>query len=238
MENGIDFKIEDNIAIVNNGFNAFTSLTDFNVVEKILNFYEKIKNDDSIKVLLIINEKGGYSVDAYEKFLKDNEKDYRKDELIKAIEINMIKRFILKLINLDKIVIFSLAGEVVTPFFGMSLAANFRFVCNDMKYVVNHMNYGQHPTGALPFFLPFYVNQALVSELMYRGGEITAKKAFDLGLVNNIFDKSEFHSECINEAKKIASIDMKVLKQTKRLSQYIVKNLENYFNIELKMIEA
>lgn len=236
--NDFDFQIDGEVAIVNNGSNAFKALTDFKVVDKVLNFYDKIKNDKSIKVLLIMNESGGYSVKAYEQFFKDMAEDHRKDELVKAIEVNMLRRFILKLINLNKIVIFSLSGEIVTPFFGMSLAGNFRFVCNHMKYVVNHMHYGQHPTGALPFFLPLYANQAMVSDLMYRGGEINAKDALQLGMVNKIFDSSEFHEKCIAEAKKIAEIDYDVLMKTKRLSQYIVKDLEDYFRIEMSMIEA
>lgn len=236
--NDISFEKQDNIAIINNGSNAFLSLTDFKAVDEILNFYENIKNDDSIKVLLILNEKGGYSVNAYEEFFKQSDKDYRRDELIQAIEINMIRRFIIKLINLDKIVIFALSGEVVTPFFGMSLSANFRFSCDNMKFVVNHMNYGQHPSGALPFFLPHYVNQAVVSDLMYRGGEIDNQKALEYGLLNKVFAHSEFHNKCIEESKKIAKLDSKVLKQTKKLSQYIVKDLEDYFKIELKMIES
>lgn len=236
--NDLKFEIQDNIAIVNNGKNAFLSLTDFKAVDEILDFYEKIKKNDSIKVLLILNEKGGYSVEAYEDFFKQSESDYRRDELIQAIEINMIRRFILKLINLDKIVIFALSGEVVTPFFGMSLSANFRFSCDKMKFIVNHMNYGQHPSGALPFFLPHYVNQAVFSDLMYRGGEIDNQKALEYGLLNKVFEHGEFHDKCIEEAKKIAELDANVLKQTKKLSQYIVKDLEDYFKIELKMIES
>mgnify|MGYP006294764295 CR=1 FL=1 len=226
------------VAILNNDDNAFTSLTDFSIVDKILSFYEELKDDQETKVLLIMNEKGGYGIDAYETFLEKAENDYRKNELIQAIEINMIRRFILKLLDLDKIVVFGLAGTVVTPFFGMSLSGNFRFGCEDMEFLVNHQKYGSHPTGALPFFLPYYVNQAVVSDLMYRGGKLSAQEAKDLGIITELFKKDDFKDRCVEEAKRMCAIDYDVLKKTKRLSQYIVKELEDYFRIELKMIEA
>lgn len=237
-KSSINFDKVGQVAILNNDDNAFTSLTEFSVVDKILSFYEELKNDEETKVLLIMNEKGGYGIEAYEKFLKKAEEDYRKNELIQAIEINMIRRFIIKLINLDKIVVFGLAGEVVTPFFGMSLSGNFRFGCEEMEFVVKHQKYGSHPTGALPFFLPYYVNQAVVSDLMYRGGKLSAQEAKDLGILTDIYKKEDFKDRCVEEAKRMCAIDYDVLSKTKRLSQYIVKELEDYFRIELKMIEA
>jgi enoyl-CoA hydratase/carnithine racemase len=238
MKHGVKFEIDENVAVLNMGENAFSALTDYQTVEKILNFYDSLKENDDIKVLLIINEECGYSEKSYQHFLFESEKDYRREEVINAIEINMVRRLILKLIQLDKIVIFGLSGDVLTTFFGMSLAANFRFATDETRFVVNHMKYKQHPSGALPFFLPLYVNQAIASDMMYKGGEIKSDKAIELGLINKIFDKSVFYEKCIDEAKEIAAIDSIVLKKTKKLSQYIIKELEDYFKIELKMIES
>ena len=87
----------------------------------------------------------------------------------------MIDRIILRLIELKKITYIGLQGEVVTPFFGASLSFDFRFASRDMCFSLAHSQYGLHASGALPFFLPRFLQYSQAIEIIlekqpFKGG--------------------------------------------------------------------
>jgi enoyl-CoA hydratase/carnithine racemase len=239
LQNNSELKlyIEDDIAIISNDSNAFATLTQFEQVEKLLNFYDKIAQSSTIKAVLIINQIGGFSETAYEKFLNNIEnKQQHKKDVIFAIEINMLRRFILKILNLDKLVFFAMEGNVITPFMGLSLAADFRFGSDDLIFNLNHKKYGIHPTGGLPFFLNKYLSPGKANELLYKGGFVSAKEALNLGLINEIFLANDLFENSINAIKKIISDNNIIFARTKRLNNCIYNEIESYFKTENSLI--
>ena len=148
----------------------------------------------------------------------------------------MYRSIILKISDYKKIVIFALNGCIVTPFFGASLAADFRFASEESGYCLAHFKYGLHPSGGLPFFLPRFVGQSKATEILFGGKNITAKDAFKLNIINKIFPVEDFENKCLEEATVLSKIDNSVVRLTKRLISSYHEELEKYFNIEGKMI--
>ena len=72
---------------------------------------------------------------------------------------------------------------------------------------------------------------------MFRGKEISAKEALELGLINSIFPKDDFENSCIAEAKNYCNLNTYALKLTKKLSTYFRDELEKYFNLESAYVE-
>lgn len=241
--------VQDGVALVKIELqNAFEGMTSLETSGNLFALYDALEKDDDIRVVLIINESGSFGEEAYRRFLADfsgqdmnqfslkNIVEYEK-KLIRAREINLLQRFILRQVEYSKVMIMAMHGQVVTPFFGMSLATDLRFAAEDMEYSLKHVDYGLHPSGALAFFLQKYVGQGKAAEMLLKGGSIPAVTALKMGLINSVYPKGDFEDRCIHEAKKIAKLDPNVAATTRRLSYHFKKELKSYFAVELEFVD-
>lgn len=239
---------EGNLGIVTFKQNAFEGMADLGVSEKFLKFLDEVESDTDISGLLILNEPGSFSNEAYKRFLDKAlgkaVETHQKEGLsklehtrIRAREIHRLQNFILRVITFRKVTFMGLNGTIVTPFFGASLALDFRFASDDMIFSLAHREYQLHPSGALPFFLPQYLNRSKAVEILYETDEIMAKTALELGLINEIFPGDSFAKRCITEAKNMC-IDCGSLIKTKKLMNYEYRDqLRRYFDIESHFVD-
>lgn len=240
--------IEGEVAVIKLRGNVFGGMTDLESIDDHFSHYDVIENDETVKGLLIVNEHGIFGEDAYRDFLTEvsgqdltsagikGTLDFDK-WIFRTREIRILQRLVLRLLDFNKICICGLQGTVVTPFFGWSLAADFRFASEDMCFSLSHVEYGLQPSGGLVFFLPRYVGQGKAFELLCRGGRICAEEALDLGLITAILPKEDFELHCVEEARKLADVDQNVLKTTKHLFHYYRKALQEYFTKEADFVE-
>ena len=136
-------------------------MTDLETVDEHFSQYDLLENDPTIKALLIVNEHGIFGEEAYKEFLTEisgNDlsqapvQDFLDVDkwIFRAREIRILQRLILRILDFSKISISGLQGTVVTPFFGLSLASDFRFATEDMSFSLSHVKYGLQPTGGHP----------------------------------------------------------------------------------------
>ena len=240
--------LDEAVAIVKVKCNAFYSLTDLDISRRILQWFDIVAEEDRIKVVLLLNEKGCYGNTAYEVFLTSiTGKDHSKDQQdilspqershIRTREVNVLNSFIMASINYRRFVVSGLNGTIVTPFFGASLASNFRFISENSVFSLNHAKYGLHPGGALPFFLPKYIGFGKASEFVFNGGEISADEALQMGLVNKILPEENFDETCINETKLLCEYDSRYIRWTKELLIPFKNELVDYLHKEEKFVE-
>ncbi len=241
----MECQIDGAIAILRSKANAFETLTNIEANGIIFKWFDAVEADPDIKVVIAYNSPGCYCEFEYNKFLSDlvgkeldienpiHIKSFEKDR-IRAIEINMLMNYIRKLIGFKKIVINALCGQIVTPFFGLSLAGDFRFAAYNMKYTFSHVKYGLHPSGALPFFLPRFLGHPKSEEYLFRGGEIPAIEAKSLGLVNETVPQDRLEEYCMQEAKKLCELDVHVIRSTKNLLCNFEEEFERYIERESK----
>jgi enoyl-CoA hydratase/carnithine racemase len=240
--------LDETIAIIKVKCNAFYSLTDLDVSRKILQWFDVLTEEDNIKAVLLLNEKGCYGNTAYEVFLTSiTGKDYSVEEhdklspqersQIRIREVNVLNSFIMASVNYRRFVVSGLNGTIVTPFFGASLASNFRFISENSVFSLNHAKFGLHAGGALPFFLPKYIGIGKASEYVFNGGEITAKEALEMGLVHKILSEENFDEQCISETKILCKYDRKYIRWTNDLLTPYKNELSDYLHKEEKFIE-
>ena len=240
--------IERTIAVIKLRGNVFGGMTDLESIDEHFSHYDLLEQDDSIKGLLIVNEHDIFGEDAYREFLTEVSGKNLSEKAIKSImdfdkwifrarEVRILQRLVLRLLDFNKICLCGLQGMVVTPFFGWSLAADFRFASEDMCFSLSHVEYGLQPTGGLAFFLPRYLGQGKAFELLCRGGTIRAEEALDLGLITAILPKEDFELHCVEEARKLSDVDLNVLKTTKHLFHYYRNALREYFAKEADIVE-
>lgn len=240
----IKFYVHKNVAVLKFKSNMFNMLADTERSAEIMSLLEWVEKDDVVHALLVLNEPGVFGEKAYQKYIDSlltTDEDGKKDitdpikKLTRARQMNMFRNFILKVVKYNKLFIMGLQGDVVTPFFGITLAAEFRFAHPDMRFVLAHTKMGLHPSGALPFFLQRYVGQSRASDILYCGCEIEAVKAKEMGIINDVFN-SDFEKTSVQKALELGDMDGDVLRLTKKLNNAFVDNLEKYFDEESKLI--
>ena len=236
------FKVwtDESIAVIKIKSNAFFSLVDMDISRKILDWFDLISEKEEINVILILNEKGCLGNAAYDVFVTEIiGKEIKAGEgkilsehdliLVRSKEINILNSFIRSTIGFRKLVVSGLNGTIATPFFGASLASNFRFG--------THIKYGIHAGGALPFLLPKYIGIGKASEYIFSGGEISAEKALKIGLINKIIPTENFNDECIKESKRLSQWGSRYIRWTKHLLTPYKEDLIEYLHDEEKYID-
>lgn len=239
--------LKEDIAVIKIKSNVFDTLTDLAESGKMISLIQLAERIPDVKALLVTNEPGCMDEQKYDEFLhrilERGIDPYAPEEtrgIVQRIdrvrEINILNRTITHLVEFKKISIMGLQGNIVTPFFGTSLAVDFRYAADDMSFSLAHLKYGLHPSGALPFFLPRYVSHSKAIEILFKCEKLTAQEALDLGLVNRIFPAADFEDHCLEEIEKICHLDTRVIHATKLLANISRTELRNYFDIESALL--
>ncbi|MBN1301217.1 MAG: enoyl-CoA hydratase/isomerase family protein [Melioribacteraceae bacterium] len=240
---GVVCNIHGDLAVLTLKSNAFETLTNVEEDRAILDWFDLVEDSPRIKGVLALNENGSFGSNMYNQFLSEasgKEIDINRPEAItkfqksqiRLIEINMLMNYIRKIVRFKKVLITGLIGEVVTPFFGLSLASDIRYAAEGTKFLLSHVKYSIHPSGALPFFLPRYIGHGRAMEYLLKGGEITAEEAYNFRLINHIFPAENYHEKCIESAKEVIQLGTQYVKITKTLANNFLHELDKYFELE------
>jgi enoyl-CoA hydratase/carnithine racemase len=238
---------DEDIAVIKIKSRVFETITDLAESGKLFSLILGAERIPDVKALVIMNSPGCMADSEYDAFLKrilDRGIDpYAPEEsqgvvqrIDRTREINILNRAILHLAEFRKMTFFCLQGEIVTPFFGVSLAVDFRFAAEDVRFSLPHLKYGLHPTGALPFFLQHFIGRGKTIEILFREKKIDLQEALDLGLVNAAFPTQDFEKRCLEEVKRLCHLDTRVIHTTKMLINYSRKELRSYFDIESALL--
>jgi 2-(1,2-epoxy-1,2-dihydrophenyl)acetyl-CoA isomerase len=233
----------DNVGVIKIKQNVFEIVTDLSESSEILISLDSATRDSNMDALLLLNESGCFGEDEYDNYFKKIMTNEIEDESVKNLnksvlrsrQINILNHFISKIFNFNKPVIAGLSGCIVIPFFGASLAADFRYSKKNTYFCMSHTKCGVHPSGALPFFLPKYVGRARATELLMKGGNIEAEEAVQLNLINEVLPENNFEKLCIGRVLDLLSSNSSILNITKRLLNESTE-LENYIKKESDII--
>lgn len=240
-------EVENDIAVLTVKGNAFKSTASTARNLDIIPWFDAVENAKDVRGVLVLNEEEAMSENAYKDFLKDiigdefnpdNPNDisrFVKNE-IRAREITILGNLARKIISFQKIIISGISGDIVSPFFGISLATDFRFVSSNTNFVLSHIKYRLHPSGALPFFLPFYLSHSKVIDILFRGKKLSATELKKLELINDFYDESEFVEKAKAEAAEICKVSRNVVQSTKKLLYRFQNGLNDYLDLESRFM--
>lgn len=235
--------IEEDIAVIKVKCNVFDAITDLTESGKFISFFNMAERRADVKALMVMNEGECLNEEEYDKFLRGLvEIEEGKDEQLffenidRTRQINVLNRVITQLAEFKKISVMAQQGNIVTPFFGCGLAADFRLASEDVTYSLSHLKYGIHPGGALPFFLPRYLGFGRAIEILFKGETIPVDKAKEMGLVTDIFPNENFEKRCLQEVHKLCNLNQRVILNTKLLLHYSRQELHDYFDTESALL--
>ncbi len=242
-------EVEDAVVIFRLKSDVFNLMTVRDKAERYFKLLSVIEQTPEIKVILSIFDPDALGDSAYAQYisslcgenieLKDLDGNWQfKQKLPRMRQMFFQQDTIKQRIRSKKIIIDCLQGTVVTPFFGETLAADFRFVTENMQFSLSHKKYGLHPSGGLSFFLPRYVGESKAIDLLLNTDTITANEAKSLGLVIRVINSENFVSDCIVAAKQMSQHSATVIKSTKCLTCRYQDELDSYFNMERQMMDT
>lgn len=248
-QNNLRYADEDFESYVSNGLgvikikkNVFEIVTDIPESSKFLDTLDSFENDHNISSIIMVNNKGCLGNEEYKRYLtsifksEDNEGKQTHinsmQRMTRTRQIVILNNIIKKIIHSTKFFVSALNGEIVTPFWGISLAMDLRIASSNVSFILSHIEMDLHPSGALPYFLPKYLGLAKSSSILYGREKLTLDEAQKWGLVSEIFPEANFEESVKKYVREKISLGKNVLSCTKRLLNSNFFDLENYLNLE------
>jgi enoyl-CoA hydratase/carnithine racemase len=227
---------------------AFKALLNIEENIELLNWFDLAGDDKSVKGILVLGDKNCFCDEAYARHLSALTGEYidpERPRIVKkiidnrkrSIQINMLNSFIKKFISLPKMVFVSLTGCVVSPMWGLSLAADYRIASPDLMIHLNSKEFGLHPSGGVPFFMSKQIGLSTTQEILYTVKHLNAETVRDLGLINRLTSEDNYRNDVIGIASEILdSTSYDYFYYTKQLINHrLLKEFELYSDLEYKM---
>jgi len=145
---------------------------------------------------------------------------------------NVINQLILKLVQLDKIVIHGNSGKIISSFLNISLACDYRIIAENSLFQNPFLDLGLLPKGGGAFFLSKIMGVGKTLDFLLSEKNMTADDALSLGIVNQVVPAAELETVALKTAKKFSQKPMTTLTGIKRLVNHSYKELEEYLNLE------
>jgi enoyl-CoA hydratase/carnithine racemase len=231
------------LSLRNNVFNNMTDLVNRDVF---LKYLDRVSDCDAIKAIIISFPLEKCGSDEYLAFFLDAGHEKRSSPFRIAEQrqaryeiarfCNVVNQVILKIIDLNKIVISTCQGSVVSLLLNVSLACDYRIVADDTVFCNTYLEIGMLPKGGGPFFLSKMVGPVKAYEILLLHKEISAPEAIKYGIVDQVVPLEKLEEAALEIAHRFGRLHSRSLSGMKRLVNYSSKDLEEYLEIENKYI--
>ncbi|MFX0035507.1 MAG: enoyl-CoA hydratase/isomerase family protein [Candidatus Hermodarchaeota archaeon] len=213
------------------GRNAVTYITFL----EIYTLLEDMEKDRNAKVLIITGDPRGDAFTSGGYFKPEMMEKMRKYPEIDLMDIAQ-KRVCMKFWDFNKPVIAAINGMAIGGGITMPLAgADLIYMAEDAWLGFYFSKRAIIPEFSCSFLLPLLVGFQKAKEICYFGDEITAQKAYELGLVNKVLPSKELMSYARKQALRLIppkgpSLSLKLMKKT--MHAYFREILEKTLDLE------
>jgi enoyl-CoA hydratase/carnithine racemase len=171
------------------------------------------KNDDSIQVIVVTGKGRSFCAGGdVREFAEGTLTSWKMKRYI----WEGVHRVALTLEDIDKPVIAAINGHAMGAGLDMALMCDLRVCSDQAKLGESYINMGLVPGDGGAFFLPKLVGIAKALELLLTGDILSAKEAFELGIVNKVVPHEQLLGEALALANRIASKPPLALRMIKR----------------------
>jgi len=221
----------DQVAVIRFRRNLIRQLTDLSLKEALFKYLKEASADREIKVVLAFGNPEKIKQNEIVAFLGEITGSAATTDHISRI-YNAINQLVLLIRNSDKIIIHADDGEILSFFFNVSLACDYRIVGD--KTVLQHplLELGMVPKGGGIFFMAQKLGASKTLDLLLSGEDIDAGRALDLGLVDKVVPSDDIDAAALEIAAKIAEKPRHFICGVKRLLNASSECLETFLDRE------
>lgn len=197
----------------------------------ILDYLEQVSSNKAVKVIVILSfpKKSGRQ-EYFEFFNQVIQSGMELNAVYKLF--HAVDDLILKLKEVNQIVVHADGGNVLPLFLNISLACDYRIVGDNTVFQNPCLEYGLVPKGGGAFFLSKMLGVSRAYKIMLSGDDISADEAFKLGLVDEVVPAAEVEESALRVAAQFARKPISSLRCCKRLLNYTFKELREYLEFE------
>ncbi len=200
------------------------------VRDQLLGALRQCSRDGSIRAIVLLGfpEKAGSR--EYEQFFREN---IRQASWIRIHRmLNAFSQLIEAIIENDKLVVFADSGTVISQFLNVSLACDYRVVGDNTVIQKAYLRHGMIPKGAGVLFLSQLIGRSAALQLLLSDEDITAERALELGIVDEVVPFRELEEAAIAAAARFAAKPLTTTTGLKRLMSYQLRGLSDYLSFE------
>ena len=223
----------DEIVILRLKENLLFRATDLIERDKVIDFIDQVSITDSIKVILFMSSPEVKGSEEYFDFYHRVFSSRMYDKDVHRLH-NVFTQIILKIVDLNKIVVHANRGKVITLFLNLSLACDYRIVADTTVFQNPYYKLGLVPIGGGAFFLSRRLGRSKALEILLSDTDITADEAMKLGIVDKVVPQKELEKAAIYTARLFAQKPVRSLAGLKKLINYSLVDLKNYMAIEYR----
>ncbi len=221
----------DEVVIIRFKEDLLFRITDLNARDEMIDCLDRVSENDSIKVIVIFSSPNKSGIEEYFEFYHKLSKSKWDVNTIHRL-CNVVDQFILKIVDLYKIVVHANSGRVISLFLNISLACDYRIIADNTVFQNPYIELGLVPKGGGPFFLSKMLGLSKAYELLLSNEDLTADEALRLGIVDKVVPFNELEGAALDVAHRFSLKPLKTLSGIKRLLNYSVKDLKDYLDFE------
>ena len=224
-------EIIGNVLLLNLKDKIMFRATNIKAKSVILDYLDQVSRTDAIKVVLIVSFPKKSGREEYFEFY---------NQVIKAgVDFNVVYKLfhavddiILKIKEINQIVIHVESGNVLPLFLNISLACDYRIAADNTIFQNPCLEYGLVPKGGGAFFLSKILGVSKAYKMMLSEEDVRAEEALKLGLVDEVVPLAELKDTALKVAGQFVRKPVSSLRCCKRLLNYSFKDLREYLEFE------
>lgn len=217
--------------------NLMQQVTNLKTTTAFFDYLDRVSESDSLKVVLILSSPNNRGRSEYVEFF--NQVIQTKSDICAVLRMfNAFDQCILKIQQMNQIVIHTNSGKVLPLFLNASLACDYRIVADNTIFQNPCLEFGLVPKGGGAFFLSKILGVSRAYKIMLAEEDITAHEALKLGLVDEVVSFDELRDAAFRTAEQFARKPGRSLRCCKRLLNYSLKNLREYLDFETQELAS
>jgi 2-(1,2-epoxy-1,2-dihydrophenyl)acetyl-CoA isomerase len=181
----VNVKIDGRVATIELNRPEVLNALDKEILKNLIVKLKEISSSDTIDIVVLTGAGRAFSAGGD---IKNMIKDTNESDFLSAMET--ISELVITLYCLPKITITAIHGAAAGLGMSLALATDYIIAERSSKIAMNFINIGLIPDGGAHFFLEKRIGEANAKQLIWKGETMTADKALDLGLINEVVDGS------------------------------------------------
>jgi enoyl-CoA hydratase/carnithine racemase len=221
----------DDVIILRLKQNLLLRATDLRVRDKVLDYLDRVSKTDAIKVVVIMSAPETRGSEEYFDFYHRVLTSKIDDKDVHRLH-NVFSQIILRIVELNKIVVHATSGRVISLFLNVSLACDYRIVADDTVFQNPYFKLGLVPIGGGAYFLSRRLGRSKALEILLAETDITPHEAKELGFVDIVVAPENLEKTALDVARRFAQKPAPSLAGLKKLINYSLLDLKDYMALE------